>query len=355
MNIPDALQMFSGSQVGGLDDVEPHGGDTDAVSKQYPDAPKPWIDLSTGINPFAYPIPPLSPDVWARLPLHDEETELLRKAAQRYGAADAARVVAAPGTQALIQIIPRLVEPTTIAVLGPTYREHIRCWRRAGHSVRVIGDLDEISDEKAVVVVNPNNPTGRCYEPSRLLAIAETLERRRGLLVVDEAFADLLGADQSLVPLQPPSTIILRSFGKTYGLAGVRLGFAIAELDVASRLRSWIGPWAVSGPAIAIGCQALDDGAWLIETRDRLANAARQLDALLIASELAIVGATPLFRLVDHPRAARVAHALATAGIHVRQFADNPTWLRLGIPKESGLARIERALRCNIEMLASRT
>ncbi|WP_041320434.1 threonine-phosphate decarboxylase CobD [Hyphomicrobium denitrificans] len=344
MNTPAVAKSFSASQSVGQAEFEPHGGDIDTVSKRYPNAPRPWIDLSTGINPFAYPIPPLPADVWSRLPLREEDAELRCKAAHRHGAVDLDHVVSAPGTQSLIQVIPRLKEPTDVAIIGPTYREHIRCWARMGHAVRVIGELDEIDNANVVVIVNPNNPTGRHYEPRQLLSVAEDMARRQGLLLVDEAFADFLGADQSLGPLQPPSTIILRSFGKTYGLAGLRLGFAIAEPGVASVLRSWIGPWAVSGPAIAIGCRALEDTGWLISARDRLANCARRLDGLLAVAKCNIVGATPLFRLAEHPRAESVAHTLAHAGIHVRQFPDQRTWLRFGIPSDAALQRLEAAL-----------
>lgn len=348
MNIPGAAKLSSAIQLGGQHDVEPHGGDIDAMAKRYPDAPQPWIDLSTGINPFAYPIPPLPAELWARLPLHEDDDELRRIAARRYGVADAKRVVSAPGTQALIQIVPRLIEPTDVAIVGPTYREHIRCWQRMGHAVRVIEDLGEIGNAKAVVVVNPNNPTGRHYEPGRLFSLAEDMARRQGLFVVDEAFADLLGPDQSLAPLQPPSSVILRSFGKTYGLAGVRLGFAIAEPRVADVLRSWLGPWAVSGPATAIGQRALEDPAWLSETHDRLANAAEQLDRLLTAAGGRIAGATPLFRLVDHPQADSLAHRLALAGIHVRRFPDRKSWLRFGIPNDAALLRLKAALAVSV-------
>ena len=177
-----------------------------------------------------------------------------------------------------------------------------------------------------------------------MLDTAEEIAGRRGLLVVDEAFADFLGAEQSLVHLNPPSTIILRSFGKTYGLAGMRLGFAIAELHVASLLRAWLGPWAVSGSALAIGCQALEDTGWLIEAQDRLANAAQRLDKLLVGAGCDIVGRTSLFRLAEHPRAQSVANALACNGIHVRQFSDQKTWLRFGIPAVLAFHRLEAAL-----------
>jgi len=344
MNTPGTAKPDFGIPTGGEDDIEPHGGNIDAVARRYRDAPQPWIDLSTGINPFAYPVPPLSAELWSRLPLREDEIELRRAAALRYRAADSDCMVSAPGTQALIQIIPRLVAPTEVAIVGPTYREHMRCWRRAGHVVTVIQSLDDIGSANVVIVVNPNNPTGLHHEPHRLLALAEEMARRQGLLVVDEAFVDLLGPDQSLVPLQPPSTIILRSFGKTYGLAGVRLGFAIAESRVAAVLRSWLGPWAVSGPALAVGCHALADTSWLLQTRDRLSNAAKDLDELLMAVGGRIAGATPLFRLADHPQADRIAHGLALAGIHARQFPDQKTWLRFGIPNEAALLRLQCAL-----------
>jgi cobalamin biosynthetic protein CobC len=325
-------------------DFEIHGGDIDNVRKIYPNAPEPWIDLSTGINPFAYPIPSLPSDVWSRLPLADEEAELRRCAAFCYGAVDADCIATAPGTQALIQLIPRLIAPTEVAIVGPTYREHARCWRRLGHTVREIAALDEIADVQVVVLVNPNNPTGRCYEARQVFSVAEDLARRHGLLVVDEAFADLLGNDFSLVPLAPPSTIILRSFGKTFGLAGVRLGFAIADRETASSLRAWLGPWAVSGPAIAVGRRALSDISWLTDTRERLADAQKRLDKLLVATGCEIVGGTPLFRLARHSRAGKVANALASKGIHVRQFTDEPAWLRFGIPSGGAWRRLEAAL-----------
>lgn len=341
MNDPTVAPSFWVSQFCRPGDFEMHGGDIDHVRERYPHAPEPWIDLSTGINPFPYPIPPLPADTWSKLPLAEEEDKLRLVAAHRYGADDPDRIVSAPGTQALIQVIPRLIEPTSVAIVGPTYREHMRCWKRMGHTVREIGEVNEIADAKIVVLVNPNNPTGRHYTPDRLLNLAEDIASRQGLLLVDEAFADFLGSEQSLVPLKPPSTIILRSFGKTYGLAGLRLGFAIAEPQVASLLRAWLGPWAVSGPALTIGRQALEDTGWLIDARANLANAAQQLDKLLVSAGCEIIGGTTLFRLAEHPRAQSVADALACNGIHVRQFYDQKTWLRFGIPATEALCRLE--------------
>lgn len=325
-----------------------HGGDLDAVRLRYPHAPEPWIDLSTGIDPLPYPVPPVAADAWARLPTSSELQSLLAAAARRYGAGDIGSIVAAPGTQALIQLLPRLTPRTRVAILGPTYDEHELCWRRHAHDVTVTDTLDAALEGRArvVVIVNPNNPTGRLVPPADLAAAAERLARTDGLLVVDEAFVDVLPAGASVVPDLPPATVVLRSFGKTYGLAGVRLGFAVAPADLATRMRAALGPWAVSGPAIAIGARALADDAWLAAATKRLTAGARRMDDLLRGAGCAIVGGTPLFRLADHTDAATLAQRLGRAGIHVRTFSRNARWLRLGLPgDEPAWQRLARALR----------
>jgi cobalamin biosynthetic protein CobC len=325
-----------------------HGGNLDEVSRLYPDAPTPWIDLSTGINPIAYPVPSLPTEAWARLPTKADEQVLLVAAAARYGVRAPASIVAAPGTQALLQIIPRLRATGTVAVLGPTYQEHAQCWRRAGHRVRLVDEVDALDDSDVAVVVNPNNPTGRIVSRETLSSLAARLAARGGLLVVDEAFADLLPADVSLAQELPPATLVLRSFGKTYGLAGLRLGFAITDADFADRLRGEFGPWAVSGPAIAIGKSALADDAWLNDARERLMADSRRLDELLIAAGCSSIGGTPLFRLVESADAQAFAVKLARHGIHIRRFPYDASWLRFGLPGgEESWRRLEAALAAN--------
>jgi len=275
-----------------------HGGDLEEISRRYPDAPRPWIDLSTGINPLPYPVPPIPTPSWARLPATSEQRALLAAAAARYGVDSPEMIVAAPGTQALLQILPRLRPRSTVAVLVPTYEEHALCWRRCGHHVRQVDDVDALAEADVAIVVNPNNPTGRLLPRDMLTALAARLRRRDGLLIVDEAFADLGPADASLATNLPPGAIVLRSFGKVYGLAGVRLGFAISSEDVVRRLRDELGPWALSGPALAIGTTALADGAWLQQTRARLVVDCARLDALLNKAGCAVIGGTTLFRLI---------------------------------------------------------
>ena len=330
-------------------DLEPvhHGGDLDAARRRFPNAPEPWLDLSTGINPVAYPVPPIAADAWARLPTRADEHRLIVAAAMRYGARDAEMVAPAPGTQALIQLLPRLVGRTRVAILGPTYDEHKLCWRRQGHEVTVSDGLEAAlaGGARVIVAVNPNNPTGRLLSPAELRVAAGHLARVGGLLVVDEAFIDVLPSGASVVPDLPPATIVLRSFGKTYGLAGLRLGFAIGEPAIISRIRGEIGPWAVSGAAIEIGSAALSDDAWLHAARERLDKELQRLDRILISAGCSIVGGTPLFRLAEHDHAVRIAERLGGQGIHVRSFSRSPGWLRFGLPgAETDWQRLECTL-----------
>jgi cobalamin biosynthetic protein CobC len=255
-------------------------------------------------------------------------------------------VTPAPGTQALIQILPRLVAPARVAVLGPTYAEHLMAWTQEGHEAREVADLAEARDADVVVVVNPNNPTGRIIPSAELTDLAQALAKRGGMLVVDEAFMDTLAPTESLIPARPPATIILRSFGKMYGLAGVRLGFAVANASTAGRLRDMLGPWAVSGPAVSIGRQALADDTWLADARRRLASDAARLDALITQVGCRALGGTSLFRLAAHPEAAGLADALGARGVLARRFPLRPTWLRFGLPgSEEGWRRLADAFK----------
>ena len=325
--------MTAGASTSAADgETIAHGGDIDAMRRRFPLAPEPWIDLSTGINPYAYPFDQPTAETWQRLPPASADAAARMAAAQRYGAADPATIVAAPGSQALIQIVPRLIDTADVAVIGPTYAEHAAAWARCGHRVRTVRSLADIGDERAVVVVNPDNPTGRVVEADELHRLAVSLAQRGGLLVVDEAFADFAAPDVSIVPRLPPAAVVLRSFGKAYGLAGVRLGFAVAHAEHVMRLRLELGPWAVSGPALDIGAAALRDTHWIEDTRARLTQDCLRMDTLLAGFGFIAIGGTELFRLVAHARAGEIADVLAADGIHARRFSDRLDWLRFGLP-----------------------
>jgi cobalamin biosynthesis protein CobC len=314
-----------------------HGGDLGAARLLFPGAPEPFIDLSTGINPYPYPIPPLGPDLFTRLPQEAALGRLAAIAAQAYGAPSAAHVVPAPGTQILLSLVAALVQPGRAAVLGPTYAEHVRAAARSGHRVEEVADVAGLRDVDLAVVVNPNNPDGRIVAREALLACAGGLPAP-GLLVVDEAFMDVGPGGASLAgaslaqDVGRGNIVVLRSFGKFFGLAGLRLGFALADPVIAARLRAGLGPWAVAGPALAVGAAALSDGSWAATTRARLAQAALRLDQVLADAGLDLVGGTSLFRLVRTEAAPALFHQLGCAGILVRRFADQAQWLRFGLP-----------------------
>ena len=326
-----------------------HGGNLVAAEERFGPPRQGWLDLSTGINPAAYPLPALPPEAWARLPDGAQLTTLLAAAQGCYGATDNGYIAAAPGSQALIQWLPHLLPPPAaeraVAVLMPTYGEHARSWANAGFAVDPIADLSTVGDRHSVVVLaNPNNPDGRQIEPGPLLALADRLGARRGLLVVDEAFADLT-PHLSLAPAAGrPGLLILRSFGKFFGLGGLRLGFALGPRALIGRLGDALGPWPVSGPATRIGAAALTDAAWIATTRQGLTQAARRLDALLTGAGLSLVGGTDLFRLVEHPTAPALFERLGRAGILVREFPERPRWLRFGIPTEAGFGRLSETM-----------
>ena len=320
-----------------------HGGDLGKARALFPDAPQPWIDLSTGINPISYPLPALPLSLWQRLPGAQEEAALLAAAARAYRLPDGAGIVAAPGTQILIEMLPRLGHAGPVAVLGPTYAEHGLAWRKAGHAVAEIASLDGIGDAASLVVVNPNNPDGRVTAPAALAGLAAQCRARGGVLVVDEAFCDFT-PEASLIPALPPGALVLRSFGKSYGLAGLRVGFAVAARETTEALRAALGPWAVAGPALAVAAVALGDAAWLARAAVSTAAAAARLDAML-SPHGRIVGGTSLFRLLETPDAPALFDHLGRRGIHVRRFRYDATWLRFGLPgADSDWLRLEAAL-----------
>ena len=323
-----------------------HGGRLEAARRRYPGAPQPFIDLSTGINPVPYPVPGLPETCFTRLPEPEALWRLQEAAADAYGAPDPAMVVAAPGTQALIALLPRLRPPCRVHVLAPTYGEHAPAWSACGHAMREVAAFDALEDADVAVLCNPNNPDGRRYPGAALAGLAGRLAARGGLALVDEAFADLEPDVESLAGCLPqPGILVLRSFGKTYGLAGVRLGFLLADAGTARAVRAALGPWAVSGIAIEIGCRALVDRAWREAAARRLRADARRLADLLASAGLEPVGGTRLFQLCETGNAPAAADQLGHAGILVRAFPGQRTRLRFGIPgDEAAWARLGAAL-----------
>jgi len=323
-----------------------HGGSIANARELFPGAPEPWIDLSTGINPHSYPFFDLPQAALTRLPEPARIAELCAVAAQTYGAPSAANVAAAPGTQILLPLVMRLVDPGRAMILGPTYAEHARAAALAGHRVIETDRFQDLAAADLAVVVNPNNPDGRVVESDRLLDLGAVLARRGGLLVVDEAFMDVGPVGASLGGgADRDGIVVLKSFGKFFGLAGLRLGFALALPTIVKRLDDELGPWAISGNALEYGLKALADRGWRSAMQTRLGQEAARLDALLACHEIMVTGGTSLFRFVEHQHAATIFHRLGTEGILVRRFDRLPNCLRFGLPEGGAeLERLDKAL-----------
>lgn len=323
-----------------------HGGDLGEAMARFGGAPDVWLDLSTGINPNPYPLPPLPNDVWQRLPAQADEVALFAAARRAYAVPDDVGIVAAPGTQALIQWLPRIARRGGVAIVSPTYNEHAAAWQLAGHEVMTVDAIGEMPEAaRHVVIVNPNNPDGRIVDCTALARLAEIVAARDGMMVLDEAFADLDPGISAVALCKDWPVVVLRSFGKFYGLAGLRLGFAIGPQRLIARIGEAMGPWICSGPALVVGRAALEDDRWANETRNGLREQAVKLGAVLQAAGFVSAGGTTLFRLVRHRHASAYHTALARRQIWCRRFDWADDLLRFGLPPDdAALERLARAL-----------
>jgi cobalamin biosynthetic protein CobC len=333
-------------------DLPPHGGDLADAERRFGVPDLPWLDLSTGINPWPYPMPDMPEGLLARLPGDAELLRLRDAASTCYEAPGADWIAAGAGTQAFIQMLPRLVPRGRVAILAPTYGPHELSWRAAGHDVQLVQTLDAAGRCDHAVLVNPNNPDGRSWPWEEILRATGSMRKAGGFIIVDEAFADCR-PEASLVARLEPGIVVLRSFGKFFGLAGLRLGFAIAEPPFAALLREATGPWPVSGTAIFVGTKALNDAPWVAATRVRLQQAAGALEEVLQRGGLQIVGGTDLFKLCARSDAHDLWAHLGRGGILVRAFSFKSDWLRVGLPPDRGaLARFEARLLADAERMA---
>ena len=306
-----------------------HGGGLDKAIAQHGGTRAQWIDLSTGINPAPYPIGEFTSDDWTALPDVTAFDALNTAARQFWNVPAGAAMLPAPGASSLIARIPALAPPSRVDIPTPTYNEHAAAFSQHGWA------LAEDNTFTAQVLVHPNNPDGRLWQSSDVTA---------PLTIIDESFCDI-APNASLMHLaEREGVIILKSFGKFWGLAGLRLGFAIGDPDLIAQLKNFIGPWSLSGPALRTGATALSDLHWANQTRARLGADAARLDQLMANHRATLVGGTSLFRLYDVSDAAAWQDKLAQAHIWSRIFPYSKRWLRLGLPAPDQWARLSTAL-----------
>ncbi|MEH6645193.1 threonine-phosphate decarboxylase CobD [Sulfitobacter sp.] len=307
-----------------------HGGGLDAAATKFGGVRKDWIDLSTGINPVCYPVGEVSQDAWKALPDRAAYSALIATARQFWQVPDGADILATPGASAPIALIPRLRDKGRVHIVTPTYNEHAAAFAAAGWT-----ETADLRHADAQVIVHPNNPDGRLFDLNALQA---------HLRVIDESFCDVAPRDTLIAQAATDGTIVLKSFGKFWGLAGLRLGFAIGDPALIAQLEQMLGPWPVTGPALEIGARALRDPHWADQTRQRLGNDAARLDTMMQETGVGVLGGTSLFRLYETEDASVWQERLARHHIWSRVFPYNPRWLRLGLPAPDQWDRLAAAL-----------
>lgn len=306
-----------------------HGGGLDAAIARYGGARCDWVDLSTGINPVPYPVGELGADVWTALPDRGAYDNLTKAARTFWNVPEAAMVVPAPGASALIARLPLLAPRRPVQIPGPTYNEHAAAFRLHGF------DVSGSADAPVQVFVHPNNPDGRVWSAD---------EMGGTFRVIDESFCDVMPEASHVAQTALPGTVVLKSFGKFWGLAGARLGLAIGHRDTLGELAEHLGPWPVAGPTLEIAGRALQDEEWAAQTRARLAQDAARLDAMAEAAGAEVVGGTALFRLYQVADAEAWQHELSEHHVLTRVFPYNPRWIRFGLPHPDRWAQVARAL-----------
>lgn len=319
-----------------------HGGRLRAAALRYGIPETDWLDLSTGINPNGWPVPSVPGEIWQRLPQDDDE---LKAAAQGYYGTT--KLLPVSGSQAAIQSLPMLRAPSRVALVAPCYAEHAHAWQRQGHEVVGVPATEILqagATAQVVVIVNPNNPTGKLFGRDELLDLHAQLAERGGWLIVDEAFMDTT-PEHSLASVCPrPGLVVLRSLGKFFGLAGARVGFVLAEENILQPLAELLGPWTIAAPSRHVATRALRDTAWQRAARETLLPSSQRLAELLREHGLPPSGGSSLFQWVCCADAASVHEQLARLGILTRLF-EQPASLRFGLPcDETQWARLSAAL-----------
>jgi cobalamin biosynthetic protein CobC len=322
-----------------------HGGRLLRAARTYGIAPADWLDLSTGISPFPWPVPPIPVAAWARLP--DDDDGLVEIAQAYYGAP---QLLPVAGSQAAIQTLPLLRSVSRVGVIAPGYNEHAHAWRRAGHHVFELTAealLAQVDDVDVMVLIHPNNPGGDRFDLPALLACHARLAARGGWLVVDEAFMDATPHDSLCPHTGNEGLIVLRSVGKFFGMAGARAGFVCADATLLDAARERLGPWTVSGPTRHALRHALADVAWHASARARLQACSARLAQLLTRHDIVPTAGCAFFQWWRSERAGDMHHALAAQGILTRLF-DRPHSLRFGLPEnDAAFERLDAALaRC---------
>lgn len=326
-----------------------HGGRLAHYVQSYGGDSEDWIDLSTGIAPIGYPVPSIPAQYWRRLPDHD--AALLDTARGYYGVTD---LLAIAGSQAIIQQIPTLLQMGNLPVVRVWlpevgYKEHQHAWAKAGvecvfYRASLSLTVDELRQHDVVVIINPNNPSGEYTSVDHLELIQQRLAQLNGMLIVDEAFMDCTPHHTLIGRNQANNLLVLRSIGKFFGLAGLRVGFLHGASQWLMLAQQMLGPWSVSGPAQYVVQRALADTDWHQQQRRYLDGLSNRLAKLLNQYWPNRVVSTPLFHTVQVANASDIHERLCRKKVLCR-LCDEQDALRFGLPTAPEFEKLSHVLK----------
>ncbi|MBX7145921.1 MAG: aminotransferase class I/II-fold pyridoxal phosphate-dependent enzyme [Alphaproteobacteria bacterium] len=323
-----------------------HGGDLIYAKNYFGEPNHPWVDLSTGINPRSYPFSFIKNEKYQKLPSQNDISKLLEIARNYYQTPDQVDIIAGPGSQFFLQTLPLfLQEYKNISILTPTYNEYAKCWGSKNSKITYVKKITELKrDQQILIICNPNNPNGAIIDHNVILDTAQFLKKNKGILIIDEAFVDPI-PEYSIVPLLHHSNIIvLKSFGKFFGLAGLRLGFMISAHPVIQQINHFLGPWPISHPAIEIGIKAFNDKVWINKTKNWLQITSKKIHSVFQTYNFKQYKGTALFTFINDSRAFSLYQCLGKKGIYTRIYKENPSWIRIGMPLPQTFKRLTKAL-----------
>lgn len=327
-----------------------HGGDIQQAIAEYGGEPEQWLDLSTGISPWAYPIIDIAPTDWQQLP---PTTDNLITVAATYYRCNPKQIIATPGSQMSIRLLPSLLQGCqSVAIPAIGYKEHAYTWQSFGHKTFFYNNLEQLEGLIAkqqvdnAVVINPNNPSCELIDPVTLITLSTQL---KGFMLVDEAFADLDPSFSLAATSQLNNIVVLRSIGKFFGLAGARIGFVISAHKIIKQLDHLFGPWSLNGPAQLIAEHALADNHWQQQQRARVRQQANYMSTLLSN----LIKDTTL-SLKTHGLFCTIAGGERLLTQLHKELAQQKIWTRLGDPFNNEQIWLRCALPGNnFERLAS--
>lgn len=318
-----------------------HGGNIDEAIIDYGGHEVDWIDLSTGINPECYPIPKFSDTDWRDLPTVTEIRKLESLISSQFKTFSS--VMLTPGSQIAINLLPMLFKKQIVGILEPTYSDYFVSFANAGFKVYSCKNLKELFKSKIAILVNPNNPDGKNYDVKDLIV----LSKKVNVLIVDESFVEASETSSiiSYINQETNNIIVIKSFGKLYGLAGLRLGFVFSGRSLIKEFKKVFSFWPVSKVSIKIASKAVIDSKWMIRTQIKLKKKAKILDDIMKSIDFELVGGTNLFRLYSTPNSLSSQKFLAKKFIWSRIFSYSEKWLRLGIPSDDDLKKVQIKLK----------